>query len=295
MEAHLALRGIPLLLHSKHFHPDDHPVSYGALQLYLESPDGSLPTRITFYIVRGGRWKGKRRPKSNRADHLVHGDNKLLPIFVQEPRNRCLHKTQELEFIVDVEDRYRARLKLPIYSSEYNDRSGSRPYDELGNLRDGLLEWPLVFQDLPDIESLGYRQQRTRVGYRHYAIKTLVRMVKAGDHLEVKLHVLAADQRWPSEYNLQNPPTVQVVFEKSQEIWAAHRSHELSEAGENHTVCPRKRPGEPVTTPRTKLAREESSATPALSNYNTRRGPTPSTLVSNSLHTPHKSWIELYE
>ena len=277
VEEHLALRGIPLLLHSKHFHPDDHPVSYGALQLYLENPSGSLPGRITFYIARGGPWKGKARPKKNRLEKMVFGDCRLLPIFIQQPRNRCQYKTQEVEFVVDREDRNHVRLRLPMYSSDYDDQSGSRPYDEDGNLRDGLTEWPLVFQDLPDLDSLGFRQQQTRTGYQHYAIKTLVRMVKAGDHLEVKLHVLAPNQRWPSEYKRQNPPSVQVVLEKSQEVWASDRSHELSEAGVNLTVCPRKRPAEPNTGPLSKSARTESPATPGPSSYNTRRGPIPPT------------------
>jgi hypothetical protein len=154
VEEHLALRGIPLLLHSKHFHPDDHLVSYGALQLYLENPDASLPKCITLYIARGSKWKGKRRPKSNYAEQLVDSDDKLLPIFIKELRKPWRGPTEQVEFIVDAEDRRRARLMMPIYSSTHNDRSGPQPYDELGNLRPGLVEWPLVFQDLPDLESL---------------------------------------------------------------------------------------------------------------------------------------------
>jgi hypothetical protein len=83
VEEYLALRGIPLLKHSEYFHTDDYPVSYGALQLYLGSPDASPPKCITFYIARGRKWKGKRRPKSNYAEQLVDSDDKLLPIFIK--------------------------------------------------------------------------------------------------------------------------------------------------------------------------------------------------------------------
>lgn len=195
----------------------------------------------------------------------------FFPSSSKGPRKPWHGPTEQAEFIVDAEDRRHARLKVPIYSSTHNDRSGSQPDDELGNLRPGLVEWPLVFQDLDDLEILGYRQQRAKSGYNYYAIKTIVWMVKTGDHLEVKLQVLHPDQPWLSDAEQQKSPEVKVVFNGSQEIWASDRSHERSEAGENLTVCPPKRPAEATTVPRAKVTRPESPPTPGRSNYNTRR------------------------
>jgi hypothetical protein len=101
--------------------------------------------------------------------------------------------------------------------------------------------------------------------------------LKTGDHLKVKLQVLHPDQPWLSDAERQKSPKVKVIFERSQEIWASDRSHERSEAGENLTVCPRKRPAEATTVPRAKVARPESPPTPGRSNYNTRRHPIPRT------------------